>query len=125
MSLFKSDKKKPAVTPGQTIAPVATPRAVTPRADYQPHYAVLERPWVSEKALIGTARGQYVFQVDPKVTKPAVKSEVERRYGVHVQAVNIVRLTGKQKHFRGVASHQMVKKKAVVTLRAGEKIDVQ
>ena len=131
MSLFKSEKKKPVAAPSQTAAPAvepktaAEPKTVAPTAGYRPHYAVLERPWISEKALIGTSRGQYVFRVAPKATKPSVKDEVERRYGVHVRAVNIVRLTAKQKHFRGVTSHKMVQKKAVITLKAGEKIDVQ
>ncbi len=131
MSLFKSDKNKAAKPAAEIKAPAVKPAAVkapeakAPAAPRRVNYAILQRPWISEKALIGGARSQFVFAVAPEATKPAIRQEVERRYGVHVQAVNVVRMTGKQKHFRGILSHKMVQKKAIVTLKAGEKIDIQ
>jgi large subunit ribosomal protein L23 len=132
MSLFKSNKNKAGGVTAETQAASGKPAIKTPAAQtasvsatQRLPYTILRKPLISEKALLGGARSQFVFTVDPKATKPAIRQEVERRYGVHVRAVNIVRMTGKQKHFRGMQSHKMVQKKAIVTLQAGEKIDVQ
>ncbi len=125
MALFKSKKTKetkPAAAPVEVKETKAAPVAVS---GHRPNYAVLKKPWISEKALVAGAHEQYAFAVDVTATKPMVRDEVERRYGVHVLGVNVIRFTGKQKHYRGKLSHKMVQKKAIVTLKKGEKIDIQ
>ena len=127
MALFK--KKTEAVNakpaePKVVAAPIAETK-MKQAVFEQGRRSLLERPWISEKALIGGAHSQYVFAVRPEATKPAVRDEVQRRYGVHVTAVRVVRFTGKQKYFRGKMSHKMVQKKAIITLKSGEKIEIQ
>lgn len=85
---------------------------------------ILKRPWVSERAMKLNEQGQYVFAVDSAATKPAVKQAVEKLFGVTVEAVNIINVKPKTKIFRGRAGRQGGFKKAIVKLRAGEKIEI-
>lgn len=127
MAIFKKktgEVKAKAIEPKVAAAPVVDTK-IEKTAIGQNRQPLLERPWISEKALIAGTRSQYVFAVRPEATKPAVRDEVQRRYGVHVTAVRVVRFTGKQRYFRGQMSHKMVQKKAIVTLKAGEKIEIQ
>ncbi len=87
--------------------------------------SVLEHPWFSERATVLAAKGQYVFSVKPDATKPAVREEIERRYGVTVTSVNTVTLMGKMKHYGYKRGRRSGIKKAIVTLKAGDKIEIQ
>ncbi len=85
---------------------------------------VLKAPWMSEKALIGTERGVYVFAVASEVTKQDVARAVERIYKVVPVKVNIANLPGKKKALRtkrgrGTRSRRH---KAYVYLKKGETI---
>ncbi|MBI2622996.1 MAG: 50S ribosomal protein L23 [Candidatus Liptonbacteria bacterium] len=84
---------------------------------------LIKKPWQTEKALSFTTEGKYVFIVQPNATKPEVRKEVERLYGVHVAQVNIVRRPPKQKRMGALRGMQGGHKKALVTLRKGESID--
>jgi len=85
---------------------------------------ILDKPVITEKSLTGTAEGKYVFKVSPKANKPLIAKEVEDLYKVEVTAVNIVKM---QPHKRYVKGRQIVSqkgwKKAVVTLKKGQKIE--
>lgn len=86
--------------------------------------SVITRPHVSEKAYSRHAENQYVFIVDTSANKTLVKEEVERRYHVHVTDVDMVVHKGKVKHFRGRAVRPSMSKKAYVTLKEGDKIEI-
>ncbi|MBM3257088.1 MAG: 50S ribosomal protein L23 [Candidatus Liptonbacteria bacterium] len=85
---------------------------------------VLQKPWQTEKALTFTGAGKYVFIVRPEATKPEVRKAVEKLYGVHVTNVNIVNRPPKAKRMGAMWSMKGSYKKAVVTLRKGETIDI-
>jgi large subunit ribosomal protein L23 len=57
-------------------------------------------------------------------TKPMIKEAVEAVFGVKVKAVNTTITKGKTKKFRGRPGVRSDKKKAYVTLEAGNTIDV-
>lgn len=85
---------------------------------------VLVAPWFSEKALIGTERGVYVFSVPEHVTKQEVKDAVEKIYKVAPRKVALLHLPGKKKSLRtrrgvGVRARRH---KAYVYLKKGETI---
>lgn len=86
--------------------------------------SIIVRPHVSEKAYGLHAQNQYVFMVLPSANKIMVKEEVQRRYNVKVTDVNITVHKGKPKHFRGRPSQGSVTKKAFVTLKEGDKIEI-
>jgi large subunit ribosomal protein L23 len=65
-----------------------------------------------------------VFQVAMDATKPMIKEAVEAVFGVKVKAVNTTITKGKTKKFRGRPGVRSDRKKAYVTLEAGNTIDV-
>ena len=88
-------------------------------------YEVLGRPLVTEKSTLLAAQGKYVFEVAMAANKPQIKAAVERAFDVHVSAVNTMVVRGKVKRFGGRRPSQAPAwKKAVVTLRSGDTIEV-
>lgn len=87
-------------------------------------YDVIVSPVITEKSTLASENNQVIFNVAPTATKPQIKSAVETLFGVKVKAVNTLVRKGKSKRFRGVKGQQSDVKKAVVTLKDGETIDV-
>lgn len=85
---------------------------------------VLERPLVTEKTTLLSARGQYVFRVAPRVTKAAIGRSVAQRFGVHVTGVRTVKVPSKARRRGRISGVVSGYRKAIVTLRAGERLDV-
>ncbi len=89
---------------------------------------ILKKPILTEKATGLTEKlNRYAFQVDPKANKLQIKGAIEKMYGVTIEAVNTMVVSGKIKSRGtkgGVVSGRTPKyKKAIVTLKAGEVID--
>ena len=68
--------------------------------------------------------GKYLFWVDKKSNKVEIRSAVENIYKVKVAAVNTINVKGKPKRVRYTMGMTSGWKKAVVTLKEGNKIDV-
>ncbi len=68
--------------------------------------------------------GKYVFVVKSSATKQEVKKSVQELYKVDVTGVNMLNTPGKTKRYRGVKSDRSGMKKAIVTLKDGQKIDL-
>jgi large subunit ribosomal protein L23 len=88
------------------------------------HYDVIKKPIITEKATMASEANAVVFQVAMDATKPMIKEAVESVFGVKVKAVNTTITKGKTKKFRGRPGVRSDKKKAYVTLEAGNTIDV-
>ena len=88
------------------------------------HYDVIRKPVITEKATMASEANAVVFQVAMDATKPMIKEAVESVFGVKVKAVNTTITKGKTKKFRGRPGVRSDKKKAYVTLEAGNTIDV-
>ncbi|BDX38236.1 50S ribosomal protein L23 [Tenuifilaceae bacterium CYCD] len=89
---------------------------------------ILIRPIVTEKMERLTNKvSQYGFIVDKKANKLQIKRAIEDLYGVTVDSVNTIRYAGKLKTRYTKAGylvgHTNSFKKAIVTLKNGEKID--
>jgi len=69
-------------------------------------------------------KGQYVFEVQKEATKPEVKKAVEKLYSVHVVRVTMVQLPPKVRRYRGLKRSLPGRKKAIVILKEGEKINL-
>jgi large subunit ribosomal protein L23 len=87
---------------------------------------VLIRPVVSEKSYSLMDENVYVFVVDPSATKVDVRHAVEQAFGVKVEKVNTLNRKGKVKHNRrtNTVGHKPDTKRAIVTLREGDSIDL-
>jgi large subunit ribosomal protein L23 len=87
-------------------------------------FEVLRRPLVTEKNTALQAQGKYVFEVDRDANKEQVKQAVEKAFKVTVTAVNIMKVRGKEHRVgrRVVAGTPW--KKAIVSLKPGDKIQI-
>lgn len=87
-------------------------------------YQVLRRPLITEKNSQLQVQGKYVFEVADEANKNQIKQAVEKSFKVDVTAVNIITVPGKQ---RRIGRQQVLTspwKKAIVTLKPGEKIEL-
>lgn len=84
--------------------------------------AVIIQPRISEKATRLNSQDKYVFMVTNKANKIEVKKAIETSYKVRVLRVNIVKMQGKARNFKNMAGRTSDFKKAIVTLRKGDKI---
>lgn len=88
------------------------------------HYDIILSPVITEKATRVSEYNQVAFKVADGATKPEIKAAVEKLFNVKVTAVNTLVVKGKKKLFRGRPGQRSDYKKAIVTLAAGQKIDV-
>jgi len=85
---------------------------------------IVRAPVVTEKSTAGSEHGQVTFRVLASATKPEIKAAVETLFKVKVTAVNTLNRQGKWKMFQGRAGRRNGFKKAIVSLAAGNTIDV-
>lgn len=85
---------------------------------------IITRPIVSEKAVRESAIGKYVFLVAPRATKPEVAKALHEIYKVDVMRVQIVNAKPKARRLGRSAGTKPGYKKAVVTLKKGQKLDI-
>jgi large subunit ribosomal protein L23 len=88
------------------------------------HYDTILRPVITEKSTLLSEQGKVVFEVPLKATKKDVADAVAALFKVEVISVNTVTTKGKTKRFRGVLGKRNDTKKAIVTLKDGQSIDV-
>ncbi|MBW6526213.1 50S ribosomal protein L23 [Sphingomonas sp. RHCKR7] len=88
------------------------------------HYDVIVAPHITEKATLLSEQNAVVFKVATKATKPQIKAAVEALFGVSVTGVNTIVQKGKTKRWKGAPYRRSDVKKAIVTLREGQSIDV-
>ena len=87
---------------------------------------IIRKLLMTEKGTLLTEReNQYLFRVDPSANKIEIKNAVEKIFNVKVTKVNTMNRRGKHKRLRSM-SYGMTSawKRAVVTLKEGEKIDL-
>jgi large subunit ribosomal protein L23 len=97
---------------------------VTTKLTRQQMYDIIRGPVITEKATVVSEHNQVIFRVPLTATKREVKAAVEGLFEVNVTAVNTIRVMGKLKRVRGRPGRRSDYKKAVVTLREGQRIDV-
>ena len=88
------------------------------------HYDVIVAPHITEKATLLSEHNAVVFKVAQSASKPQIKAAIEAIYNVKVAAVNTLTQKGKTKRWKGKPYRRSDFKKAVVTLAAGQSIDV-
>jgi large subunit ribosomal protein L23 len=88
------------------------------------HYDVVLSPVITEKSTMLSEHNAVVFRVAKGATKPAIKAAVEALFEVSVTKVNTLNQKGKTKKWKGRPYTRSDVKKAVVTLKDGDSIDV-
>ena len=85
---------------------------------------VITSPRVTEKATSLSEYNKIVFKVNNGATKISIKRSVEKIFKVNVIKVNTINLKGKTKSVRGKKVIKSGYKKAIVTLKKGQSIDL-
>ena len=88
------------------------------------HYDVILAPVITEKSTLLSENNAVVFKVANDATKPAIKAAVEAIFDVSVTNVNTLTQKGKTKRWKGKPYTRSDMKKAIVTLKDGQSIDV-
>jgi large subunit ribosomal protein L23 len=89
-------------------------------------FDIIQRASLTEKAsLLGEKQNKYVFRVSPRANKIQIRQAIEKLFQKNVVDVNTCNYAGKKKRERranfGRKAHW---KKAIVTLKEGEKIEL-
>ena len=88
------------------------------------HYDVIVAPHITEKSTMVSEQNAVVFKVAKDATKPQIKAAVEALFNVSVTGVNTIVQKGKTKKWKGTPYTKSDIKKAIVTLKDGQSIDV-
>jgi len=87
-------------------------------------YKILVKPLVTEKATNLGGQNKYVFIVDINANKIEVAKAIDEVYGLNPISVNMVKMKGKQVARGRITGRRKDFKKAIVTLKKGETIQV-
>lgn len=88
-------------------------------------YAIIRKPIITERSAYLKERGnKIIFQVDVNANKRDIKKAVEKVFNVHVMDVNTLNVKGKVKRFGKSFGKRPDWKKAIVTLKEGDKIEL-
>lgn len=85
---------------------------------------VIVRPVVSEKSYSGLEANRYTFLVASGANKTEIKEAVQQIWNVRVTAVNTINRKGKLKRTRYNTGRRPDQKRAMVTLAAGDTIEI-
>ena len=87
---------------------------------------VLLQPVVSEKSFTQSENAVYTFRVETDANKKQIKQEVEQRFKVTVEKVNVLNRRAKRVYDwrKRISGKRRGYKKAVVTLKTGDTIDL-
>ncbi|MCW2506685.1 MAG: ribosomal protein [Actinomycetia bacterium] len=91
---------------------------------YKDHRDVLLAPVISEKSYGLLDQNKYTFIVHPDSNKTEIKIAVEKVFNVKVERVNTINRQGKRKRTKGGFGKRKDTKRAVVSLAAGDRIEI-
>ena len=81
-------------------------------------------PVITEKATSLSELNKIVFKIHKDASKNSIKRSIEKIFKVNVVKINTINLRGKTKLVRGKKSSRPGYKKAIVTLKKGQSIDL-
>ena len=88
------------------------------------NHQIILHPVISEKGTALTEKeNKYIFSVGKKANKIEIKKTIEEMFKVKVLSVNTAHVAGKKKRIRQQMGLTSSWKKAIVTLREGDKIE--
>ena len=87
-------------------------------------FDVLIRPIITEKTTLLMQENKYTFQVPLTANKVEIRKAVESIFNVKVEKVATIRVLGKTKRMGRTMGKRSDYKKAIVTLKAGETMEL-
>lgn len=118
----KAPEKKPEVL--KPAAKKAAKKEIAQKKKYVPSHEILRSPHITEKATDANDLNKYILKVGPKANKIEVKKAIESAYGVDVTAVNIINIHSKKRRVGRNIGWSKGYKKAIVTIKEGQKIEI-
>ena len=88
------------------------------------HIDSIRNPIITEKATILSEQNKTVFKVHNGANKKSIKKNIEKLFKVNVIKINIVNTKMKKKFKQGKLSTKSGFKKAIITLKKGQSIDL-
>ena len=85
---------------------------------------VIISPTITEKATSLSEFNKIVFKVHEGASKNSIKKNIEKIFKVNVVKINTINLKGKTKMVRNKKTYKSGYKKAIVTLKKGQSIDL-
>ena len=85
---------------------------------------IIIRPVISEKTTEMMEDNKYVFRVARDANKLMIKQALKELFGVSPEKVNVSNVRGKNRRLRYKVGKKTAWKKAIVTLSAGDKIEI-
>ena len=85
---------------------------------------IIVSPNITEKSTSMSEFNKVVFKVHNGASKNSIKKSVEKIFKVNVIKINTINLRGKTKLVRGKKTNKPGYKKAIVTLKKGQSIDL-
>lgn len=87
-------------------------------------FDTIRSPIVTEKSQLGLEFNKVAFEVAVNASKKQIKEAVESLFSVEVLKVNVLNRKGKVKRFKGKIGKRKDTRKAIVTIKEGQTIDV-
>lgn len=85
---------------------------------------ILIKPLITEKNTMLGVQHKYTFKIDTRANKTQVKEAVETIFNVNVTAVNVISVPPKTRRVGKTTGKTSPWKKAIVTLREGQRLEV-
>ncbi len=129
----KSDKKADVSTENFGVSDKSDEKAKKSKAEKEKKLSdsilrvsedIIWQPWITEKAHAAMTENKYVFKVKKNCSKNMIANAIEKMYGVKVIAVNVVNVPAKKRMYGRYEGLKSGYRKAVVTLREGDKIEL-
>jgi large subunit ribosomal protein L23 len=86
--------------------------------------SVIVEPIITEAATASVEENKYIFKISARANKMQVKAAIEKIYKVKVEKVNTISMPKKARSRGRIPGWKSGYRKAVVTLKEGNKIDV-
>jgi large subunit ribosomal protein L23 len=96
----------------------------SPNSSYKDYRDILLAPVISEKSYGLLDENKYTFLVAPDANKTEIKISVEKVFGVKVTGVNTINRQGKRKRTKGGFGQRNGTRRAIVTVKEGDRIDI-
>lgn len=88
------------------------------------YHAIIKQPIISEKSTMQKeVANQLSFEVDRKANRIEIKKAIQSLFSVQVDAVRTLQIKGKYKQRGRIIGKRRDWKKAIVTLKPGERIE--
>ena len=85
---------------------------------------IIKAPVITEKSQIAKEAGQYTFKIDPRANKTEIKAAIEKIFDVKVTSIKTINEKPKKRRVGRYTGMTNRSKKAIVTLKEGQTIDL-